>query len=48
MREHSHFGLDNHGLTNLNEVYWNLPAPTLYEKILTRREGCFLIWVRLW
>lgn len=39
MREHSHFGLDNHGLTNLNEVYWNLPAPTLYEKILTRREG---------
>jgi phosphoenolpyruvate carboxykinase (ATP) len=35
----SHHGLENHGLTNLNEVFWNLPTPRLYEKILTRGEG---------
>jgi len=37
--QQSHYGLENHGLTNLNEVFWNLPTPSLYEKILTRGEG---------
>jgi phosphoenolpyruvate carboxykinase (ATP) len=35
----SSYGLENHGLTNLNEIYWNLPTAKLYEKILTRKEG---------
>ncbi len=35
----SDFGLANHGLTNLNTVYWNLPAEALYEEIAFRREG---------
>ena len=26
----SDFGLLNHGLTNLNTAYWNLPAEALY------------------
>jgi phosphoenolpyruvate carboxykinase (ATP) len=38
-QQHSHYGLENHGLVNLNEIFWNLPTPRLYEKILTRREG---------
>jgi phosphoenolpyruvate carboxykinase (ATP) len=35
----SDFGLINHGLTNLNTVYWNLPAESLYEEIAFRGEG---------
>jgi len=35
----TNFGLENHGLTNLNEIFWNLPTSRLYEKILTRGEG---------
>lgn len=35
----SDFGLLNHGLTNLNAAYWNLPAEALYEEISFRREG---------
>ncbi|RME27618.1 MAG: phosphoenolpyruvate carboxykinase (ATP) [Candidatus Zixiibacteriota bacterium] len=35
----SDFGLKNHGLRNLNTVYWNLPAPALYEESIFRREG---------
>lgn len=38
-RKHSQYGLENHGLTNLNEIFWNLPTARLYEKILTRGEG---------
>ncbi|MDW7773347.1 MAG: phosphoenolpyruvate carboxykinase (ATP) [Desulfobulbaceae bacterium] len=38
-RQKSHYGLENHGLSNLNEVFWNLPTPVLYEKILNRGEG---------
>jgi phosphoenolpyruvate carboxykinase (ATP) len=33
------YGLENHGLQNLHRVYWNLPAPALYEEIVFRREG---------
>jgi phosphoenolpyruvate carboxykinase (ATP) len=35
----SDYGLENHGLTNLNAVYWNLPIEALYEEIIFRREG---------
>jgi len=33
------YGLENHGLTNLNIVYWNLPTEALYEEITFRGEG---------
>jgi phosphoenolpyruvate carboxykinase (ATP) len=35
----SDFGLSNHGLSNLNQVYWNLPTEALYEEIVFRREA---------
>ncbi len=35
----SDYGLDNHGLTNLNTVYWNLPTEALYEEITFRGEA---------
>ncbi len=34
-----HFKLDNYGMKNLGNVYWNLPTPALYEEIVSRREG---------
>jgi len=33
------FGLQNHGLTNLHRVYWNLPTASLYEEIVFRGEA---------
>ncbi|HEC05741.1 MAG TPA: phosphoenolpyruvate carboxykinase (ATP), partial [Thiolapillus brandeum] len=36
---HSPYGLDNHGLHNLNDIYWNLPTPRLIEQAIIRREG---------
>jgi phosphoenolpyruvate carboxykinase (ATP) len=35
----SDYGLDNHGLMNLNVAYWNLSTEALYEEIIFRREG---------
>ncbi|HOP07171.1 MAG TPA: phosphoenolpyruvate carboxykinase (ATP) [candidate division Zixibacteria bacterium] len=35
----SEYGLSNHGLTHLHNVYWNLPSESLYEEIIFRREG---------
>src|SRR5271170_6338214 len=35
----SDYGLQNHGLTNLRRVYWNLGAAALYEEIVFRSEG---------
>jgi phosphoenolpyruvate carboxykinase (ATP) len=35
----SDFGLENHGLMNLNRVYWNLPTEALYEEAIFRNEG---------
>lgn len=35
----SDFGLENHGLTNLRQVYWNLPQEALYEEAIFRNEG---------
>lgn len=31
--------LEAHGLYNLNEIYWNLPTPALYQHAIERREG---------
>ena len=33
------FGIQNHGLTNLHRVYWNLPTGALYEEAVFRGEG---------
>ncbi len=35
----SHCGLEAHGITNVDTVYWNLPTPALYEQAVRRREG---------
>jgi phosphoenolpyruvate carboxykinase (ATP) len=35
----SRFGLENHGLTELRRVYWNLPVPALYEEAVFRSEA---------
>src|SRR5437868_2386508 len=36
---HSSYGLENHGLRDLNAVYWNLSTASLYEAVINRREG---------
>jgi phosphoenolpyruvate carboxykinase (ATP) len=35
----SQYGLDRHGIENVNVVYWNVSTPLLYEEALRRREG---------
>lgn len=35
----SKYGLENHGLRNLNMEYWTLPTPALVERVISRREG---------
>ncbi len=35
----ANYGIKNHGLKNLNQVYWNLPSESLYEEIVFRGEG---------
>ncbi len=35
----SDYTLDNHGLKDLERVFWNLPDPALYEEIIFRNEG---------
>lgn len=37
--DHSSYGLENHGLSNLNDIYWNLNTSALYEQIITHHEG---------
>jgi len=37
--EHSSYGLENHGLSNLNDIFWNLNTPALYEQIIRSGEG---------
>jgi phosphoenolpyruvate carboxykinase (ATP) len=36
---HSRYGLEKHGIQNVSAVYWNLPAPHLYEEAIRRREA---------
>ena len=31
--------LESHGITNVGNVYWNLPTPSLYEHAVRRNEG---------
>lgn len=35
----SDYRLENHGLTHLDRVFWNLPESALYEEIIFRNEG---------
>ena len=35
----SHYGLEQHGIQNVNAVYWNLHTPGLYEAAIERHEG---------
>lgn len=35
----SEFKISNHGLINLDRVFWNLPTPALYEEAIFRNEG---------
>jgi phosphoenolpyruvate carboxykinase (ATP) len=35
----SHYGLEEQNIHNVNSVYWNLPAPFLYEQAIRRREA---------
>jgi phosphoenolpyruvate carboxykinase (ATP) len=35
----SNYGIENHGITTAENVYWNLPTPMLYEEAIRRREG---------
>lgn len=35
----SQYGLENHGIHNVNAVHWNLSTPLLYEEAIRRREG---------
>ncbi|MCU0285160.1 MAG: phosphoenolpyruvate carboxykinase (ATP) [Acidobacteria bacterium] len=33
------YGLENHGILQTGNVYWNLPTPALYEEAIFRSEG---------
>jgi len=35
----SDYGLENHGLSNLRKIYWNLPTEGLIEEAVFRSEG---------
>src|SRR5579859_6495452 len=35
----SQYGLEHHGIRNVNAVYWNLSTSQLYEEAIRRREG---------
>lgn len=35
----SEYGLEHHGIQNVNAVYWNLTTPRLYEEAIRRREA---------
>jgi phosphoenolpyruvate carboxykinase (ATP) len=35
----SRFGLERHGIGNVNHIYWNLTTPQLYEEAIRRSEG---------
>jgi len=37
--DHRSIGLERHGLTNLNSIYWNLSEAALYEYAIRRQEG---------
>ncbi|MEW5974764.1 MAG: phosphoenolpyruvate carboxykinase [Acidobacteriota bacterium] len=37
--DYSHYGLENHGIRDVNTVHWNLSTPMLYEDAIRRWEG---------
>src|ERR1051326_612989 len=37
----SHYGLEEHGIRNINVAHWNLGTPQLLEHAVQRREGGF-------
>ena len=39
VEQHSKVGLGTLGITNVHDIYWNLPTPALYEEAIRRREG---------
>jgi phosphoenolpyruvate carboxykinase (ATP) len=38
-KHHSGYELEQHGLTNLNDIYWNLTTPAIYEQVIKHGEG---------
>ena len=38
-KSRSQHGLEAHGISNANTVWWNLSTPALYEQAVQRREG---------
>jgi phosphoenolpyruvate carboxykinase (ATP) len=34
-----YYSLENHGISNVGDVYWTMPTPVLYEQSIRRREG---------
>src|SRR2546421_891946 len=38
-RKDTDYGLDNYGITEAANVYWNLNTPELYEEVARREEG---------
>jgi phosphoenolpyruvate carboxykinase (ATP) len=39
MEQQSTYGLDRHGIENIETAYWNLSTPALYEEAVRRHEG---------
>jgi len=35
----SKHGIEQHGIHNVNDIFWNLPTSALYEHVVRRREG---------
>jgi phosphoenolpyruvate carboxykinase (ATP) len=35
----SRYGIEQYGIHNVNDVFWNLPTSALYEHVVRRREG---------
>ena len=35
----SGYGLENHGIRNVNMAFWNFPTPALYEQAIRRKEA---------
>ena len=38
-KRHSQYGLENHGISNIGVVHWNLSTPKLYEEAIRRKEA---------
>ncbi len=37
--KHSKVSLEAHGISNVHDIYWNLPTSAIYEEAIRRREG---------